>query len=746
MMKKFISLTIIMAMFVSLLVFPAGVSAETYDNHNLEPKLEVNITPLTGEEFDDYIQADPDKYLASSFPTLYESDYGDVLYDEEGKATFLGFPEGVYAHLIRGKVSNINPLHITYQIKRAGNRYTLVRFDSRSIVAFSLDFSSGGDKTLFNYDLAEEQYSVVTEGNLQENEYIHAVKREEYGIGFISNTYSERWPYPSVSTLDRVAVAKTTEYTDNFEIAYIMFTNTPDFDLKMSFKMTIGDYDSSGDIILDTLHNYAVNDPDNEYPIESITYFDNYSLNGEKTLYYQGGNGTPEYTVVFNDTAEAAETKGLDDVKIKEVTVKSGHEVVPPENPADYEVDDVLYKFTGWDKSYDAPTENLVVTAVYNAVPKRTVKFVEDDGETQIGDTITVNTDEFITADDLPEATKEADEDYFYEFKGWKTVIGEAESTNIVTFPYKIVADTTFKAVFEAKDKVAVVFENEDGTEYHSEAIASGSNVYAPENPTKVDPEGQVEYRFAGWSLKDDESQTILSFPIAPIMDVTFVPVFTEYELFTVIFENADGTVASEQSIADGSKVAKLDPVAKEPTETESYEFLYWSVNGADATSLFPYTVTADTTFKPVYKVVPRHLVTFYDGDGNVFETQRVTDGTKATAPVNVPTKTNTDKVRYTFKSWQSVINNNVTGDIEIYPVFTPEYINIVNYKKADANLDGKVDARDGILYAKHIAETAIFDEALIPYVDLNEDDVVTMADLQILVQYLITEDMTLIN
>ena len=300
--------------------------------------------------------------------------------------------------------------------------------------------------------------------------------------------------------------------------------------------------------------------------------------------------------------------------------------------------------------------------------------------------------------------------------------------------------------MFEAKDKVTVVFENEDGTEYHSEAIASGSNVYAPENPSKVDPEGQVEYRFAGWSLKDDESQTILSFPIAPIMDVTFVPVFTEYELYTVIFENADGTVASEQSIADGSKVAKLDPVAKEPTETESYEFLYWSVNGADATSLFPYTVTADTTFKPVYKVVPRHLVTFYDGDGNVFETQRVTDGTKATAPANVPTKTNTDKVRYTFKNWQSVINNNVTGDIEIYPVFTPEYINTVNYKKADANLDGKVDARDGILYAKHIAETAIFDEALIPYMDLNEDDVVTMADLQILVQYLITEDMSLIN
>jgi len=741
-MKKFISLTIIMAMFVSLLVFPVGVSAETYDNHNLEPKLEVTITPYTAEEFDAYIQAEPEKKIADNFYKLYKhnSRTKKVTYTN-GMAEFQGFPEGTYAYLVKAKVTDIGELYTTYDIFASD----LYQYDSRSVISFALYFTSGNDKTLFDTTTAKSVTSVMANKYFRGADDLYAAAGNSYGVFLFDEDYSDRYPMSSVTGKDVEELEITTETTEEMYIEFFMFTKKTDFDIELEFEMTMASFDEDNNIDLDSLHNYAIYDPDAVH-IDSVSYFDSYKINGAETMYYVGGNGAPRYTVIFNESAEAAEAKGLDDVKLKEVTVKAGDTVVPPENPADYEVDDVLYKFTGWDKSYDAPTENLVVTAVYNAVPKRTVKFVEDDGETQIGDTITVNTDEFITADDLPEATKEADEDYFYEFKGWKTVIGDAESTDIVTFPYKIVADTTFKAVFEAKDKVTVVFENEDGTEYHSEAIASGSNVYAPENPTKVDPEGQVEYRFAGWSLKDDESQTILSFPIAPIMDVTFVPVFTEYELFTVIFENADGTVASEQSIADGSKVAKLDPVAKEPTETESYEFLYWSVNGADATSLFPYTVTADTTFKPVYKVVPRHLVTFYDGDGNVFETQRVTDGTKATAPVNVPTKTNTDKVRYTFKNWQSVINNNVTGDIEIYPVFTPEYINIVNYKKADANLDGKVDARDGILYAKHIAETAIFDEALIPYMDLNEDDVVTMADLQILVQYLITEDMSLIN
>ena len=742
MMKKFISLTIIMAMFVSLLVFPAGVSAEVGEGL-IEPKLEVTITPVTAEELDAYIQAVPAKKVASNFTKLYKTNKltKKVTYDANGMATFLGLAEGTYAYLVDATVSDLGDLYAKYQIYDSD----LFMYDSRSIASFALYFTAGNDTELFDYTTAKGQKSISTDINLGQYESIYAAKGTSYGIFFYPDATTLRYPLPTDFIDKKSMVDVSTEDFTEFNIKFVIFTKKADFDLKMGFDVIIGDFNEEGNPMHDTMQTYSLKDPD-AYEIEQISYFDNFTINGEKTLFYQGGNGAPQYTVVFNDSTEAAEAKGLDDVKLKEVTVKSGDTVVPPENPADYEVDDVLYKFTGWDKSYDAPTENITVTAVYNAVPKRTVKFVEDDGETQIGDTITVNTDEIITADELPEATKEADEDYFYEFKGWKTVIGDAESTDIVTFPYKIVADTTFKAVFEAKDKVTVVFENEDGTEYHSEAIASGSNVYAPENPSKVDPEGQVEYRFAGWSLKDDESQTILSFPIAPIMDVTFVPVFTEYELYTVIFENADGTVASEQSIADGSKVAKLDPVAKEPTETESYEFLYWSVNGADATSLFPYTVTADTTFKPVYKVVPRHLVTFYDGDGNVFETQRVTDGTKATAPANVPTKTNTDKVRYTFKNWQSVINNNVTGDIEIYPVFTPEYINTVNYKKADANLDGKVDARDGILYAKHIAETAIFDEALIPYMDLNEDDVVTMADLQILVQYLITEDMSLIN
>lgn len=738
MMKKIISLTITLVMLLSLFAVPVQVSAEG-DNGTIEPKLEVNITPLTGEELDAYIQAEPAKKVASNFNGLYESNKRTkkVIYDSNGMAKFLGLPDGINAYLVDAKISNIGELSTTY------NKYGI--YEGRSIVTFALSFMGGNDKELFDIDLAQKQISIVPDINLGGHEDVWGANRTSYGIFFASDKYTVRYPLPAVPTSEIGEDDLIVDSFDEFEMKFIMFTKKADFDLKLRYEMVIGEFDIDGNPIHSSMKNYALDDPD-AYKVDHITYFGDYSINGEKTLYYKGGNGAPQYTVVFNDSDEAAEAKGLDDVKLKEVTVKSGDEVVPPANPSDYELNDVLYKFTGWDKSYDAPTENLVVTAVYNAVPKRTVKFVGEDGETQIGDIITVNTDEFITADDLPEATKEADEEYFYEFKGWKTVIGEAESEDIVTFPYKIVADTTFKAVFEPKDKISVVFENEDGTEYHSEAIASGTNVYMPETPTKVDPEGQVEYRFAGWSLKDDESQTILSFPIAPIMDVTFVPVFTEYELFTVIFENADGTVASEQSIADGSKVAKLDPVPKADTETESYEFWYWEVNGADATNLFPYTVTADTTFKPVYKVIPKHLVTFYDGDGNVFETQRVTDGTKATVPAQVPTKTNTDKVRYTFKNWQSIINNNVTGDIAIYPVFTPEYINIVNYKKADANLDGKVDARDGILYAKHIAETAIFDEALIPYMDLNEDDVVTMADLQILVQYLITEDMSLIN
>ena len=737
-MKKLISLTLTLAMLLSLFVLSCQAFAVENEGAT-EPKLEVEIRPLTGTELDAYIQAEPEKKVASNFNGLYESNKRTkkVIYDSNGMANFLGLPEGIYAYLVDAKISNIGELSTTY------NKYGI--YEGRSIVTFALYFSAGNDKELFDIDLAQSQVSIVPDTNLGGFEDVWGAGRTSYGIFFNTEKYTTRYPLTTVPAADIGEDDLIVDTFEDFEMKFIMFTKKADFDLKMKYEMVIGEFDIDGNPIHSTMTNYGLDDPDS-YKVDHINYFGNYSINGEKTLYYQGGDGAPQYTVIFNDSAEAVEAKGLESAKLKEVTVKSGDTVVPPENPSDYEVNDVLYKFAGWDKSYNAPTENITVTAIYNAVPKRTVKFVEEDGETQIGETITVNTDEFITVDDLPEATKEADEDYFYEFSGWKTVIGDVESEAVVSFPYKIVADTTFKAVFTQKEKVTVLFENEDGTEYHKEVIATGTNVYIPENPSKVDPEGEVEYRFAGWRLKDDESQTIVSFPLAPVMDVTFVPVFTEYELFTVIFENADGTVASEQRIADGSKVAKLDPVPKADTEEYSYEFSHWEVNGADATRLFPYTVTADTTFKPIYTQVEKYLVTFYDGDGNVFETQRVKKGTKATAPATVPTKTNTDKVRHTFKSWQSIINNNVTGDVSIYPIFTPEYINTQNYLKADADLDGKVDAKDGILYAKHIAGTVIFDEALIPYMDLNEDDVVTMADLQILVQYLITDDMSLIK
>ena len=70
------------------------------------------------------------------------------------------------------------------------------------------------------------------------------------------------------------------------------------------------------------------------------------------------------------------------------------------------------------------------------------------------------------------------------------------------------------------------------------------------------------------------------------------------------------------------------------------------------------YETTEEVVFKSNdngvtwYNSSSQYTVTFLDGDGNVFETQKITAGEKATAPAGTPTKTSTFEYKYTFNGW----------------------------------------------------------------------------------------------
>ena len=133
-----------------------------------------------------------------------------------------------------------------------------------------------------------------------------------------------------------------------------------------------------------------------------------------------------DYTVVF---------KAEDGTVIETQTYHYGDTVVAPEAPAKEADEQNTYEFAGWTPEIVAVAGNAEYTATYSAkAVEYTVVFKNEDGT--VIETQTYKYGDAIVAPAAP--TKEADENYTYEFAGWspavaETVTGNAEYTATFT-------------------------------------------------------------------------------------------------------------------------------------------------------------------------------------------------------------------------------------------------------------------------------------------------------------------------
>jgi len=144
---------------------------------------------------------------------------------------------------------------------------------------------------------------------------------------------------------------------------------------------------------------------------------------GDISIEIPSNPSTPAvYTVVFKDA---------DGTVLSMQNYNYGDEVVAPEAPAKEADETYTYEFAGWDKDVTACVGNAVYTATYTETYiEYTVKFLNEDG-TEIT-TATYHYGDTVVVPENP--TKEADENYTYEFAGWTpevaaTVAGNAEYT-----------------------------------------------------------------------------------------------------------------------------------------------------------------------------------------------------------------------------------------------------------------------------------------------------------------------------
>ena len=204
--------------------------------------------------------------------------------------------------------------------------------------------------------------------------------------------------------------------------------------------------------------------------------------------------------------------------------------------------------------------------------------------------------------------TREATNDYTYDFTGWSPVLGPVTS------------DVTYTATYEQKDRMyTITFLNEGGTLIENQFLKLNQVPVCENLPTRI-----------GHTL-------VWSPAIAAVTgDATYTATWvedppTEYE---VTFFDYNGTTELQKgNVAVGAMPAYTGatPSGKSPTSEYSYVFDHW------APALEPVSATSIKSYTAVYREVEQtYTVRFFQADG---ETQIGADQTLAYGAVpEVPT------------------------------------------------------------------------------------------------------------
>ena len=267
-------------------------------------------------------------------------------------------------------------------------------------------------------------------------------------------------------------------------------------------------------------------------------------------------------------------------------------------------------------------------TEKVDKIKKYTVKFVDEDGTTEIKTITDVVSGTTIEKTAVTEPTKanSADGKYKYKFAGWKDAAG-----NAVTLPIDVTADITLKATY-----------------------AQSTIIYT--HQFKV-PDTWVE------TLSGEDSYVEFAVLMGAMGD-SRVPVETP------VFVHKDAK--------EDGKLKKL----------YTFEFLGWSTTGAKGDIVTDFTIAGDATFTAVFEAKAiKYDVIYYNGTTFVWNT-KVDGGDPAVFEGTTPTKASDETNHYKFDAWYSDVTlktkyngEGITSLTRLYAGFTATAHNHTNGK-----------------------------------------------------------------
>lgn len=285
-------------------------------------------------------------------------------------------------------------------------------------------------------------------------------------------------------------------------------------------------------------------DPEKE-PTAAIVYRferwdkDIFEIKGHLKVYAVFAEAPRRYTVTYC----------ADGVTLKTESVEYGKEGSPPDapfKPSDAQYD---YVFRGWDKDVSRIESELVVNALYFALPKVfQVRFYADG---KIFHTENVEYGKAATAPSNPEKESTAGADYI--FIGWDKDFTE------------ITEETEINAVFEEIPKYYAVRFCSEGKLLKEEFVRHGETAEAPTNPEKESTAG-ADYIFIGW----DKDFTLIT------EETEINALFKEVPKTFVVRFFADGVLIAEEAVAYGETPRVPDAPVKRPTAEFTFVFVGW--------------------------------------------------------------------------------------------------------------------------------------------------------------------------
>lgn len=256
----------------------------------------------------------------------------------------------------------------------------------------------------------------------------------------------------------------------------------------------------------------------------------------------------------------------------------------------------------------DFDKDTLTLYAQWDRIPCE-VKFVSEDGSTPLQTVPCYYGDIISFSEATP--TKEKTDEYEFTFDGWSTA-KDSQGTALTSIP-AATGDTTYYAHFSSSKRhysvSATANPSAGGT------VSGSGSSYEWNSTATVVASPSTGYHFVKWTDNGADAGTETTYSITIDGNHTVVAEF-EKNSYTVTLEASAGGLAT----IDKNTYLYEEVATVVATADTGYTFVNWVQDGQVVSSdpTYTFTVTADSTVKPVFSINSYTISLSSDGNGSV--------------------------------------------------------------------------------------------------------------------------------